>query len=37
MSISNETKYIFEYIFWTATHEATKLGQQIDISKGNNF
>ena len=33
----HETRYIFEYIFWTTTHEVTKLGQLIDISKGNNF
>ena len=28
---------IFQYIFWTTTHELTKLGQMIDICKGNNF
>ena len=33
----HETRYIFEYIFWTTTHEITKLGQLIDIRKGNNF
>ena len=33
----HETRYIFEFIFWTTTHEITKLGQLIDISKGNNF
>ena len=33
----DETRYFFEYIFWTTTHEVTKLGQLIDISKGNNF
>ena len=32
-----ETRCIFGYIFWTTTHEATKLGQLIDISKGDNF
>ena len=32
----HETKYIFEYIFWTATHEVTKLDHSIDISNGNN-
>ena len=32
----HETRYIFEYIFWTTTHEVTKLGQLIDISNGNN-
>ena len=33
----HETRYIFEYIFWTTTHEVTKLGQLIDTSKGDNF
>ena len=33
----HETGCIFEYIFWTTTHEVTKLGQLIDISKDNNF
>ena len=33
----HETRYVFEYIFWTTTHEVTKRGQLIDISKGNNF
>ena len=33
----HETRYIFEYIFWITAHETTKLGQLIDISKGNNF
>ena len=32
----HETRCIFEYIFWTTTHEVTKLGQLIDISKDNN-
>ena len=32
----HETRCIFEYIFWTTNHEATKLGQLIDISKYNN-
>ena len=32
-----ETRCIFQYIFWTTNHEVTKLGQLIDISKGNNF
>ena len=32
-----KTSYVFEYIFWTTTHEVTKLAQLIDISKGNNF
>ena len=27
----DETRYIFEYIFWTTSHEVTKLGQLIDI------
>ena len=30
----HETRYIFEYIFWTITHEVTKLGQLIGIRKG---
>ena len=29
--------YIYIYIFWTTTHEVTKLGQLIDIRKGNSF
>ena len=33
----HETRYIFEYIFWTTTHEVTKLGQLIVISKSTNF
>ena len=33
----HETRCIFEYIFWTTTHEVTKLGQFIDISKGDDF
>ena len=33
----HETRCVFEYIFWTTTHEVTKLGQLIDISKDNNF
>ena len=33
----HETRCIFEYIFWTTTHEVTKFGQLIDISKDNNF
>ena len=33
----HETVCLFEYIFWTTTHEVTKLGQVIDISKANNF
>ena len=37
MSISHETGCIFEYIFWTTTHEVTKRSQLIDIRKGNNF
>ena len=31
-----ETGCNFEYIFWTTTHKATKLGQLTDICKGNN-
>ena len=33
----HETGCIFEYIFWTSTHEPRKLGELIDICKGNNF
>ena len=33
----HEIGYIFEFIFWTTTHEVTKLCHLIDISKGNNF
>ena len=33
----HETECIFEYIFWTTTHLVTKLGQMIDINKGNSF
>ena len=33
----HETRCIFVDVFWTATHEVTKLGQLVDISKGNNF
>ena len=32
-----ETGCIFEYMFWTTTHWVSKLGQVIDISKGNNL
>ena len=32
----HETVCIFECIFWTTTHQVTKLGQLIDISDGNN-
>ena len=31
------TKPLVEYIFWTTTHWVIKLGQLIDISKGNTF
>ena len=33
----HEARCIFEYIFWTTTHEVTRLGQLIVISKENNF
>ena len=33
----HEAGCIFEYIFWNTTHKVTKLGQLIDICKGNNF
>ena len=33
----HEIRCIFEYIFRTTNHEATKLGQLIDIIKCNNF
>ena len=33
----HETRSVFDYIFWTTTHYAIKLGQLIDVSKGNNF
>ena len=33
----HETRCTFEYVFWTTTHEVTKLGQFIDISKDNDF
>ena len=33
----HEAGCIYEYIFWTKTHSVTKLGQLIDINKGNNF
>ena len=33
----HETGCIFEYIFWTTTHWPIKLGQLIDVSKGNIF
>ena len=33
----HETRWIFEYIFWTTNHEVTKLGALINISKDNNF
>ena len=32
----HETRYVFEYIFWTTTHEVTILRQLIDISNVNN-
>ena len=32
----HETRNLFEFIFWTTTHEVTKLGQSIHISSGNN-
>ena len=32
----HEIRCIFEYNFWTTTHEVTKLGQLIDINKCNN-
>ena len=35
--LAHETRCIFEYTFWTTTHDVTKLGQLIDISKDNNF
>ena len=35
--LEHETRCICECIFWTTTHEVTKLGQLIDISKCNNF
>ena len=31
MSIVHETGYIFEYIFWTTTHQVTELSELIDI------
>ena len=37
MSISAWLGYIFEYIFWITTSWATKLGQLIDVNKGNIF
>ena len=33
----HETGCILEYIFWTTSRKVTKLGQLIDINKGNNF
>ena len=36
-SVTSRWKCIFEYIFWTTTHDVIKLGQLIDISKDNNF
>ena len=36
-ALVHETRYIFEYIFWTTAHEVTKLGQLIGTNKGNNF
>ena len=33
----HETGWIFEDIFWTKTHSATKLGQLIEKSKENNL
>ena len=33
----HETGCIFEYMFWTTTHEVTKLSQLTDICEGNNF
>ena len=33
----HERGCIFDYIFWTTTHEVTKHGQLIDINKGDNF
>ena len=36
-ALVHETRCIYEYIFWTTTQEVTKLGQLIDISKGDNF
>ena len=35
--LAQETGSIFEDIFWTTTHEVTKLGQLIDTSKGKYF
>ena len=35
--LAHETGCIFEYIFWTTTHEVTKLDQLIDINKSSNF
>ena len=32
-----KTGCICEYIFWTKTYQVTKLGQLIDLSKGNTF
>ena len=37
MRLVHETRHIFEHIFSTTAHGITKLGQLIDISKGNNF
>ena len=34
--LAHETRCIFDYIFQTTAHKITKLGQLIDISKGNN-
>ena len=33
----HETRCIFKYILWTTIHEVIKLGQLIDIGKGNNL
>ena len=35
--LAHETRCIFDYIFWTTTHQVIKLRQSKDISKGNNF
>ena len=36
-ALVHETGCIFEYIFRTTTHKVTKLGQLIDVNKGNYF
>ena len=33
----HEIRYIFEFIFWTTTHQITKLGQITNICQGNIF